>query len=145
MTRGDSLCDTLWNMATEVNEETVNRFYRALLPVHRRSSPETVQEALGREGFVVSRDSIRCPGDGSLTLSHMSRRYAFDVFDVVVHVVGGKLTRTARGKEMPPVPVYWDLTFRETGEKVKVDLVSKSVDCSIPSVSSFFTRFLLTL
>ncbi len=116
---------TLQYMVTEVNEETVDRFYRALLPLQTRS-PDIIQQALEREQFIVDRKSIRCKGNGSVALSYMTRRYAYDSFDVVVHVVGGKVNPTGRGTQ-EPVVILWTLTSYGSQKQATVDFLNKTL------------------
>jgi glycerol-3-phosphate dehydrogenase len=81
----------------EITEETIQRFYTALLPL-----PGDPQDALERQGFRVDVRSIRRK-NGTISVAYMTRRYAFETYDVVVHVVGGKITPTGRGNQSPRI------------------------------------------
>lgn len=125
--------ECLRHVIEEVNEETIDRFYRALLPLSSRLSRGTVKEALEREGFVIDQRSIRCTGDGSLEISRMCRRYIYEACEVVVGVIGGKLTRTARGTREPVIG-YWDITCTlDSKARIMVDFSAKK--CSISGTS----------
>lgn len=109
----------------EINEDMVDRFYRGLLTVGE-PSVQNIQEALRREGYIVSQQNIAWKG-ASISISSMAAIFRRDHFDVIVQMIGGKFGMTGRGQQ-DPIIAAWTIIFKGVpfeGKRARVDFLSR--------------------